>query len=90
MFAFGAARCSKASGYVQSTFVWAKAGGKVFRYLRRHAQKITDLGQLKAFNMNGRHAYRLEDLEAYVESLPGWYDSTAEKSAKVVGDRRIS
>jgi hypothetical protein len=46
--------------------------------------------QLRAFNMNGRRAYRLEDLDAYVESLPGWYDSTGEKSAKVVGDRRVS
>ena len=53
-------------------------------------KKITDLGQLRAFNMNGRRAYRLEDLDAYVESLPGWYDSTGEKSAKVVGDRRVS
>jgi len=25
-------------------------------------KKITDLGQLRAFNMNGRRAYRLEDL----------------------------
>ena len=53
-------------------------------------KKITDLGQLRAFNMNGRRAYRMEDLDAYVESLPGWYDSTGEKSAKVVGDRRVS
>ena len=53
-------------------------------------KKISDLGQLRAFNMNGRRAYRLEDLDAYVESLPGWYDSTGEKSAKVVGDRRVS
>jgi len=54
------------------------------------SKKITDLGQLRAFNMNGRRAYRLEDLDAYVESLPGWYDSTGERSAKVVGDRRVS
>ena len=53
-------------------------------------KKISDLGQLRAFNMNGRRAYRPEDLDAYVESLPGWYDSTGEKSAKVVGDRRVS
>jgi hypothetical protein len=53
-------------------------------------KKITDLKQLRAFNMNGRRAYRLEDLDAYVESLPGWYDSTGEKSAKVVGDRGVS
>jgi hypothetical protein len=53
-------------------------------------KKITDLGQLRAFNMNGRRAYRMEDLDAYVDSLPGWYDSTGEKSARVVGDRRVS
>jgi hypothetical protein len=40
--------------------------------------------------MNGRRAYRLEDLDAYVQSLPGWYDSTGEKSARVVGDRKTS
>jgi len=40
--------------------------------------------------MNGRRAYRLEDLDAYIESLPGWYDSTGEKFAKVGGDRRVS
>ena len=39
---------------------------------------------------DGRRAYRLEDLDAYVEPLPGWYDSTGEKSAKVVGDGRVS
>jgi hypothetical protein len=32
-------------------------------------KKITDPGQLRAFNMNGRRAYRVEDLEAYVESF---------------------
>jgi hypothetical protein len=30
------------------------------------------------------YRYRLEDLMAFVESLSGWYDSTGEKSAKVV------
>jgi hypothetical protein len=48
-------------------------------------KKMTDLEQLRAFNMNGRRAYRLEDLDAYVESLPGWYDSTGEKS--IVGSK---
>ena len=51
-------------------------------------KKMTDLEQISAYNMNGRRVYRLEDLTAFVESLPGWYDSTGEKSAKVVGDRR--
>jgi hypothetical protein len=58
-------------------------------FARITLKKITDLGQLRAFNMNGRRAYRLQDLEAYVESLPEWYDSQGEKSAKVVGDRRV-
>ena len=53
-------------------------------------KKMTDLEQIRAFNMNGRRAYRLEDLTAFIESLPEWYDSTGEKSAKVVGDRRDS
>jgi hypothetical protein len=45
---------------------------------------MTDLEQIPAFNMNGRRAYRIEHLQAFVESLPGWYDSTGEKSARVV------
>ena len=67
-----------------------KAAAKYLGICEDTLKKITDLGQLRAFNMNGRRAYRLEDLEAYVESLPGWYDSSGEKSAKVVGDRRVS
>jgi hypothetical protein len=47
-------------------------------------KKMTDLEQIPAFNMNGRRAYRIEHLQAFVESLPGWYDSTGEKSARVV------
>lgn len=47
-------------------------------------KKMTDLGQIAAFNLNGRRAYRLEDLTAFVDALPGWYDSTGERSAKVV------
>lgn len=67
-----------------------KAAAKYLGICEDTLKKITDLGQINAFNMNGRRAYRLEDLDAYVESLPGWYDSTGEKSAKVVGDRRVS
>ena len=62
-----------------------KAAARYLGICEDTLKKITDLGQLRAFNMNGRRAYRLEDLDAYVESLPGWYDSTGEKSAKVVG-----
>ena len=70
--------------------VGPKAAARYLGICEDTLKKITDLGQLRAFNMNGRRAYRLEDLEAYVESLPEWYDSTGEKSAKVVGDRRVS
>jgi hypothetical protein len=45
---------------------------------------MTDLEQIPAFNLNGRRAYRIEDLERFIESLPGWYDDAGEKSAKVV------
>ena len=37
-------------------------------------KKFTDLEQIRAFKLNGRRAYRLEDLEQFIESLPGWYD----------------
>jgi len=47
-------------------------------------KKITDMEQIRAFRLNGRRAYRLEDLEQFIESLPGWYDDAGEKSAKVV------
>jgi Helix-turn-helix domain len=67
-----------------------KAAARYLGICEDTLKKISDLGQLRAFNMNGRRAYRLEDLDAYVESLPGWYDSTGEKSAKFVGDRRVS
>jgi hypothetical protein len=44
-------------------------------------KKMTALEQICAFNLNGRRAYRVEDLAAFVESLPEWYDSIGEKSA---------
>ena len=67
-----------------------KAAARYLGICEDTLKKISDLGQLRAFNMNGRRAYRLEDLDAYIESLPGWYDSTGEKFAKVGGDRRVS
>jgi hypothetical protein len=67
-----------------------KAAARYLGICQDTLKKITDLGKIRAFDMNGRRAYRLEDLEAFVESLPEWYDSQGEKSAKVVGDRRIS
>lgn len=61
-----------------------KAAAKYLGICEDTLKKMTDLDQIRAFNMNGRRAYRLEDLEAFIESLPGWYDALGEKSAKVV------
>ena len=61
-----------------------KAAAKYLGVHEDTLKKMTDLEQIPAFNLNGRRAYRVEDLQAFVESLPGWYDSTGEKSAKVV------
>jgi hypothetical protein len=61
-----------------------KAAAKHLGICEDTLKKMTDLEQLRAFNLNGRRAYRLEDLTAFVESLPGWYDSPGERSAKVV------
>ncbi len=44
--------------------------------------KLTDLGTLKAFEQIGRRAYKLEDLEAYVDSLEKWHNRAGEKPAK--------
>jgi excisionase family DNA binding protein len=61
-----------------------KAAARYLGVCEDTLKKMTDLGQIPAFNMNGRRAYRLEDLSAFIDSLPGWYDSNGEKSAKVV------
>ena len=61
-----------------------KAAAKYLGVCEDTLKKMTDLKQIRAFDLNGRRAYRLEDLEAFVESLPGWYDDPGEKSAKVV------
>jgi hypothetical protein len=61
-----------------------KAAAKYLGICEDTLKKITDLEQLRAFNLNGRRAYRLEDLEQFIESLPGWYDALGEKSAEVV------
>jgi hypothetical protein len=58
-----------------------KAAAKYLGICEDTLKKITDLKQIPAFNLNRRRAYRLEDLSAFVESLPGWYDSRGEKSA---------
>lgn len=46
-------------------------------------KKYTHLGQLKAYDFNGRRAYRLEDLDSLIDNLPEWEDSRGEKPAKV-------
>ena len=61
-----------------------KAAARYLGICEDTLKKITDLEQIPAFKLNGRRAYRFEDLERFVESLPGWYDDPGEKSAKVV------
>jgi len=61
-----------------------KAAARYLGICEDTLKKITDLEQISAFKLNGRRAYRFEDLERFVESLPGWYDGGGEKSAEVV------
>ena len=61
-----------------------KAAARYLGICEDTLKKITDLEQIRAFKFNGRRAYRLEDLEEFIKSLPGWYDDSGEKSAKVV------
>jgi len=61
-----------------------KAAARYLGICEDTLKKITDLEQIPAFNLNGRRAYRIEDLERFIESLPGWYHGGGEKSAKVV------
>jgi hypothetical protein len=61
-----------------------KAAAEYLGVCEETLKKMTDLEQIPAFNMNGRRAYLLEHLEAFVASLPGWYDRPGEKSAKVM------
>jgi hypothetical protein len=61
-----------------------KAAARYLGICEDTLKKITDLEQIPAFKLNGRRAYRLEDLEQFIESLPGWYDDAGEKSAEVV------
>ena len=35
-------------------------------------RKYTALGQVRAYDFNGKRAYRLEDLDAWIESLQPW------------------
>jgi hypothetical protein len=40
-------------------------------------KKYTDVGLIAARDMCGRHAYLLEELERFVESLPKWGENGA-------------
>ena len=51
--------------------------------------KITDLGQVQAYDFNGRRAYRLEDLDALIESLREWHDAAGEKPASATSQRNL-
>lgn len=44
-------------------------------------RKITDKGQIKAYDFNGRRAYRLEDLDRLIESWREWKNGAGEKPA---------
>ena len=53
------------------------------RYLGMHPQtlrKLTDEGKIVARNRDNKRVYRLEDLDAYIESLPEWYYGDGERS----------
>jgi excisionase family DNA binding protein len=41
-------------------------------------RKITELGQIKAYNFNGRRAYLLEDLDKLIESWKEWKNGAGE------------
>ncbi len=51
--------------------------------------KITDLGQVQAYDQNGRRVYRLEDLDAYVESLPEWHNGPGGKPKSATSARSM-
>ncbi len=52
--------------------------------------KITDLGQVRAYDQNGRRVYRLEDLEAYVEDLPEWDNGAGGKPRSAISVRSVN
>ena len=60
------------------------------KYLGIHEQtlrKITDEGLLRARVMRGCRVYTLEDLDAYIASLPQWYYDAGERSEASNGDQ---
>ena len=61
-----------------------KATAKYLGICEDTLKKITDLQQIRAFDFNGRRAYRIEDLDQFIATLPGWYDRDGENPAKVM------
>jgi hypothetical protein len=55
-----------------------KAAAKYLGICEDTLKKITDFGQILAYSLNGRRAYRLEDLNGFVESLPKWENGAGE------------
>lgn len=54
--------------------------GKAAKYLGVSPdtlKKYTDEGRIQAFDLNGRRAYKLEHLDALIDSLPKWENSIA-------------
>lgn len=53
--------------------------GKAAKYLglsRDTLIKYADLGQIKAYSFNGRRAFKLDDLDALIDSLPQWHGAS--------------
>lgn len=46
-------------------------------------KKYTDEGVIKAFDFKGRRAYKLEDLDSLIDSLPEWQNGDRIKPAEV-------
>jgi len=43
-------------------------------------RKLTEAGEIKALRMGSRRVYRLDDLDAYIDSLDEWYHHAGEES----------
>jgi hypothetical protein len=72
---------------VPSQRLFSPAAAKYLGICTDTLYKITDLGQVRAYDFNGRRAYRLEDLDALIESLREWHDSDGEKPASATSQR---
>ena len=50
-------------------------------------KKYTDLGQIKAYDLNGCRVYKLEELDRLIDCLSEWDHTHGEKPAKVMEER---